>query len=293
MTKRRRFMTAALLVAGVMLAAGAVAASDRFSDVPDSNVFHDDIAWLAQNGVTAGCNPPENSLYCPDDQVTRGQMAAFMRRLATGQVVDAGRAAFADEAALIDGYEPVDFSPRIAGDTFEDVFWTLNNPVITVDSWTFGDTGNREIIAARFQGSILIEAADTVNDETEYHDLRCWISETKLADYDDIATDDLAYPSLWLWTVPDGTPTRTDSVLWIPFSGEVTAIRNPGSTQRFFFQCQALVAGGSDTVTFRFESTNRLGFAGELSFLVQSEFAVATPGTPIDSENLETGAGAE
>jgi hypothetical protein len=82
-------------------------------------------------------------------------------------------------------------------------------------------------------------------------------------------------------------------VHWIPFSGEVTAIRNPGSTQRFFFQCQDLVAGGSDTVTIRFASTNMQGFAGELSFLVQSEFEVATPGTPIDSENLETGAGAE
>jgi hypothetical protein len=43
----------------------------------------------------------------------------------------------------------------------------------------------------------------------------------------------------------------------------------------------------------RIASPNRQGCAGELSFRVPSVFVVATPGTPIDSENLETGAGAE
>lgn len=63
-------------------------ASHRFSDVPDSNVFHEDIGWLAESGVTLGCNPPENTEYCPKDDVTREQMAAFLRRLAVNQVVD-------------------------------------------------------------------------------------------------------------------------------------------------------------------------------------------------------------
>jgi hypothetical protein len=31
-------------------------------------------------GVTLGCNPPTNDEYCPDDLVTRGQMAAFLKR---------------------------------------------------------------------------------------------------------------------------------------------------------------------------------------------------------------------
>jgi hypothetical protein len=61
-------------------------ASDRFDDVPSSNTFHDDIAWMADNGVTVGCNPPANDRFCPDDSVTRGQMAAFMRRLDTKNV---------------------------------------------------------------------------------------------------------------------------------------------------------------------------------------------------------------
>lgn len=55
-----------------------------------SNIFHDDIAWLADADVTRGCNPPANTEFCPSDEVTREQMAAFMRRLAENRV-DAGR----------------------------------------------------------------------------------------------------------------------------------------------------------------------------------------------------------
>lgn len=51
-----------------------------FEDVPPSNVFYDDIAWLHEEGITKGCNPPTNELFCPEDLVTRGQMAAFLGR---------------------------------------------------------------------------------------------------------------------------------------------------------------------------------------------------------------------
>jgi hypothetical protein len=56
--------------------------SHRFSDVPNTNTFHADITWLADMGITRGCNPPANTEFCPKDPVTREQMAAFMRRLA-------------------------------------------------------------------------------------------------------------------------------------------------------------------------------------------------------------------
>ena len=46
----------------------------------DGHVFEADIARLATAGVTRGCNPPANNRFCPDDFVTRGQMAAFLRR---------------------------------------------------------------------------------------------------------------------------------------------------------------------------------------------------------------------
>jgi hypothetical protein len=50
-----------------------------FIDVGDS-VFAGDIAAVAAAGITKGCNPPDNDMYCPDDPVTRQQMVAFLFR---------------------------------------------------------------------------------------------------------------------------------------------------------------------------------------------------------------------
>ncbi|HEX6299494.1 MAG TPA: S8 family serine peptidase [Acidimicrobiia bacterium] len=51
-----------------------------FDDVSDSNTFVGDIEKLATAGITRGCNPPGNTLFCPKDEVTRGQMTAFLHR---------------------------------------------------------------------------------------------------------------------------------------------------------------------------------------------------------------------
>ena len=49
--------------------------------IDDNNsIFETDIEKLATAGITKGCNPPTNNMYCPNDNVTRGQMAAFMHR---------------------------------------------------------------------------------------------------------------------------------------------------------------------------------------------------------------------
>lgn len=50
-----------------------------FVDTSDS-LFAEDIEWLAATGITRGCNPPQNTRFCPDSSVTRGQMAAFLHR---------------------------------------------------------------------------------------------------------------------------------------------------------------------------------------------------------------------
>ncbi len=52
----------------------------RFVDVGATNTFCGDIEWLADTGITRGCNPPANDLFCPEATVTRGQMAAFLHR---------------------------------------------------------------------------------------------------------------------------------------------------------------------------------------------------------------------
>jgi len=81
----------------------AVNASHRFKDVPESHTFHDDINWIADYGIAFGCNPPNTDEYGPDDLVMRGQMAPFMKRLATGM---GAPAASTSEQIPPDGADP-------------------------------------------------------------------------------------------------------------------------------------------------------------------------------------------
>ncbi len=53
--------------------------TDHFVD-DDGNIFEEDINAIAEEGITRGCNPPDNTMFCPTDPFTRGQAAAFMRR---------------------------------------------------------------------------------------------------------------------------------------------------------------------------------------------------------------------
>src|SRR5690606_38751299 len=100
----RRITTFLVAIALSAITPLAVIAADKFDDVPDSNIFHDDIAWLADADVTRGYNPPDNTQFCPDDNVTRGQMAAFMNRLANNRVVDAGK---------LDGKDAIAYTTKI------------------------------------------------------------------------------------------------------------------------------------------------------------------------------------
>ena len=49
----------------------------------DGSIFEEDIERLAAAGITRGCNPPINDRFCPNDPVTRAQMAAFLHRALT------------------------------------------------------------------------------------------------------------------------------------------------------------------------------------------------------------------
>jgi len=53
--------------------------SQRFTDVPPANVFYNFIDRLAVLNITLGCTP-DHLLYCPNDSVSRAQMAAFLVR---------------------------------------------------------------------------------------------------------------------------------------------------------------------------------------------------------------------
>ncbi|MFO1310823.1 MAG: tail fiber domain-containing protein [Burkholderiales bacterium] len=63
-----------------------------FDDVAASDPFCGFITWMADNGITLGCQTIDanHRLYCPSDNVTRKQMAAFMNRLGNVRVEAVG-----------------------------------------------------------------------------------------------------------------------------------------------------------------------------------------------------------
>jgi hypothetical protein len=65
-----------------------------FDDVLASDPFCGFVTWMAENGVTVGCQAIDanHRLYCPTQNVSRLQMAAFMKRLGDVRVeaVDTG-----------------------------------------------------------------------------------------------------------------------------------------------------------------------------------------------------------
>jgi hypothetical protein len=97
----RRTVRLALAFAVVLavLAPVAVVAAGGTSVDDDTSIFEEDIEWLVANAITSGCG---TDTYCPEGNVTRGQMAAFMRRLAPKKVVDATTAVTADSATTAD-----------------------------------------------------------------------------------------------------------------------------------------------------------------------------------------------
>ena len=63
-----------LAVLGCSLSAGAD--GDQFTD-DELSEFETSINILFTNGITVGCT---GTLYCPDDSLTREQMATFIAR---------------------------------------------------------------------------------------------------------------------------------------------------------------------------------------------------------------------
>jgi hypothetical protein len=72
-----------LAIAIMALVAGptaqAIVLTGYFTD-DNGSTFESDIDSIAEAGITKGCNPPANTHFCPNDDVTRGEMAAFIRR---------------------------------------------------------------------------------------------------------------------------------------------------------------------------------------------------------------------
>jgi hypothetical protein len=74
-----RGQMAAFLTRSLTLPASPV---DYFAD-DDGSVFESDINSVAAAGITLGCNPPDNTAYCPGRSITRAEMATMLTRALT------------------------------------------------------------------------------------------------------------------------------------------------------------------------------------------------------------------
>ena len=74
-----RAVTRAQMATFLVRALDLPAAGGSFVDVAGS-VHEANIGALAAAGITVGCNPPTNDRFCPDEAVTRAQMATFLTR---------------------------------------------------------------------------------------------------------------------------------------------------------------------------------------------------------------------
>ncbi len=96
-------MIGAATVGCVLLTAtmawAALPPGGTFIDDNDS-IFEGAIEAIAAEGITLGCNPPANTRYCPDDLVTRGQMAIFLVR-AFDYVNNGGGDLFVDDNGAV------------------------------------------------------------------------------------------------------------------------------------------------------------------------------------------------
>jgi hypothetical protein len=72
-TGRRWTLLLTVVVTLLISVPAAVWAGHQFTDVPDSHIFHTGISWMKDHNITVGCNPPANTQYCPDDNVTRAK----------------------------------------------------------------------------------------------------------------------------------------------------------------------------------------------------------------------------
>ena len=124
--KTMRRIAIGAVVAIVMIPTAVIAAGGAFTD-DDTSVFESNIEWLAASGVTQGCNPPTNDQFCPEDNVTRGQMAAFMQRFAQYLDAEDGTPAEAGNAAMLDGSDPTAYQTVIAGASCDTTCPDLDN----------------------------------------------------------------------------------------------------------------------------------------------------------------------
>ena len=98
-SRLHRVLAAAALTSLIVAMPVLVSAIHQFSDVPTSSTFHTSITNLYGARLTGGCG---SGKFCPNSNVTRGQMAAFLNR-SLGRADGASGVSLEDWADLDDG----------------------------------------------------------------------------------------------------------------------------------------------------------------------------------------------
>jgi hypothetical protein len=211
----------------------AVWASHQFTDVPDSHIFHTGISWMKDNNITVGCNPPANTQYCPEDNVTRGEMATFMKRLAENNVVD---------AATLDGLDSTDF---VATDLEVEAHYTCagtaHRPYDSAATFTASGslrihssgTGIYRCNTALPDGAVVTSVAYSVRDAAAGGDIECEMWRTNLVTSIGTETEMVSVLS-------SGTPgesTITDNT--------ITAPTIDNENYGYFTQCRFPITGST------------------------------------------------
>ena len=76
---RKLLGLAGFVVLGLLSTGAQALPCAGFTDVEDTSPFCGNVTWLKNRSITLGCTSA--TLYCPNDFVSRLQMAAFMNRL--------------------------------------------------------------------------------------------------------------------------------------------------------------------------------------------------------------------
>ncbi|MDJ0791702.1 MAG: hypothetical protein QNJ71_07380 [Acidimicrobiia bacterium] len=133
MSRKARLILIALAMGGLMaIPISAIGAVSLWDDVPDESIFVNDTNWMKITEVSLGCNPPLNTEYCPKEFMTREQMAALLRRLSQGQIVNAATAIDSDKLDGRDAEELASITSAVtAGDVLHDS--DINNPLVLAE----------------------------------------------------------------------------------------------------------------------------------------------------------------
>jgi hypothetical protein len=132
-TTRRAIAGSILAAAALVGTAGVAHAAFGFDDVNEGDTHADGIEWLVANGITTGCDADS---YCPQQPVTRAQMATFMHRLSGNSTVLPSV-----NAKTLDGLpgtayvlrpELVTESVALTNDTFENVTASCTGPAYAI-----------------------------------------------------------------------------------------------------------------------------------------------------------------